>query len=83
MSGRHKTYKVELTETESKQLRQVVAARKSSQSEAKRAKVILQSAEHPEWTDAQVASSIGCSPAMGAEVAETLVSKPQFERGSS
>ncbi len=44
MSGRHKTYKVELTETESRQLQQLVAARKSSQSIALRAKVILKSA---------------------------------------
>lgn len=64
MSGRQKTYKIELTETESKQLQQVVASRKSPQSEAKRARVVLQSAEHLDWTDAQVASSIGCSPAL-------------------
>ena len=64
MSGRHKTYKVELTETESRQLQQLVAARKSSQSIALRAKVILKSAEHPNWTDVQVAESVGCSAAL-------------------
>lgn len=41
MIGRHKTYRVELTQAESKQLQQIVAARKSCQSEAKRAKIIL------------------------------------------
>jgi hypothetical protein len=44
MIGRHKTYTVELAEAESRQLQQIVAARKSCQSEAKRAKVILLSA---------------------------------------
>lgn len=34
MSGRQKTYKIELTETESRQLQQLVASRKSPQSEA-------------------------------------------------
>ena len=37
MSGRQKTYLVERKEIEFKQLQQVVASRKSSQSEAKRA----------------------------------------------
>lgn len=64
MSGRQKTYRVELTETESKQLQQLVASRKSPQSEAQRAKVVLKSAEHPDWTDSQVAQAIGCSPAL-------------------
>ena len=31
---------------------------------AKRAKIILTSAENPDWTDAQVAQSIGCSSAL-------------------
>lgn len=64
MSGRHKAYSVELTEAESRQLQQLVSARRSPQSIAKRAKVILKSSEHPEWTDAQVAESVGCSAAL-------------------
>lgn len=64
MIGRHKAYKIELTEAESQQLQQVVASRKSAQSEAKRAKVVLSSAEHPDWTDAQVAKASVCSPAL-------------------
>ncbi len=42
----------------------MVAARKSPQSIALRAKVILKSAEHPDWTDTQVAESVGCSTAL-------------------
>ena len=83
MSGRQKTYKVELTETELKQLQQVVASRKSSQSEAQRAKVVLESAQQPEWTDAQVASSKGYSSALVRKWRFPLVSNPQFERGGS
>lgn len=82
MSGRHKTYRVELTETESKQLQQLVAARKSPQSVAKRAKVLLNSAKHPDWTDTQVAESVGCSPALVRSLAQTLVYYPQFERSA-
>ncbi len=64
MNGRHKIYKVELTQTELKQLQQFVTARKSAQSVVKRAKILLKSVEQPDWTDAQVAESIGCSPAL-------------------
>lgn len=64
MSGRHKTYSVELTQTEARQLQQLVDARKSPQSIAKRAKVILKGAEYPDWTDAQVAESVGCFAAL-------------------
>ncbi|MDF5726047.1 MAG: helix-turn-helix domain-containing protein [Rhizonema sp. PD37] len=35
-----------------------------AQSEAKRAKVVLSSASHPDWTDAQVAKATMCSPAL-------------------
>lgn len=76
MSGRHKAYKIELTEAESRQLQQVVASRKSAQSEAKRDIVVLSSAEHPDWTDAQVAKASVCSPAMGAKMAKTRFVKP-------
>jgi hypothetical protein len=63
MSGRRKTYFVKLTEAETVKLEQLVAARKSPQSLAKRAKVTLCCAAHPDWSDAQVASSVGGSVA--------------------
>ncbi len=63
MSGRPKTYSVELTQAEVLQLQQVVAARKSPQSLAKRAKAILECAAHRDWDDAQVASKVGGSAA--------------------
>ena len=64
MRGRKKTYEIELNETEVAQLRRVVASRKSSQSEVRRAKVVLTCWEHPDWTDEQVASAVSCSAGM-------------------
>lgn len=64
MIGRQKTYGVQLTQDEKKLLQQQVIARKTGQSKAKRAKIILTSAENPDWTDAQVAQNIGCSSAL-------------------
>ncbi|MGH2414383.1 MAG: IS630 family transposase [Microcystaceae cyanobacterium] len=63
MKGRPKTYSIKLTEAETVKLEQMVAARKSPQSLAKRAKVALCCAAHPDWSDAQVASSVGGSEA--------------------
>lgn len=64
MIGRQKTYSVQLTEQEKKLLQQQALARKTGQSKVKRAKIILTTAEHPDWTDAQIAGNIGCSPAL-------------------
>jgi transposase len=64
MRGRKKTYIVELEATEEKQLRRVVACRKSPQGEVLRAKVILTCHEHPDWSDERVAVSVGCSTGM-------------------
>jgi transposase len=64
MIGRQKTYTVQLAEDEKKLLHQQAIARKTGQSKVKRAKIILTSAEHPDWTDAQIAANIGCSSAL-------------------
>ena len=55
MSGRPKTYSVKLTEAETVKLEQLVAARKSPQSLAKRVPVTLCCAAHPDWSDALLA----------------------------
>jgi len=57
MIGRQKTYGVQLTEDEKKLLQQEAIARKTSQSKAKRAKIILTTSENPDWTDVQVAQT--------------------------
>lgn len=64
MAGRQKTYSVQLTEDEKKLLQQQANARKTGQSEVKRAKIILTTAENSDWTDAQIAGNIGCSQAL-------------------
>ena len=64
MIGRQKTYRVQVTEDEKKLLQQQAIARKTGQSKAKRAKIILTSVKNPAWTDAQVAQTVGCSPAL-------------------
>lgn len=64
MIGRQKTYGVQLTEDEKKLLQQQALARKTGQSKARRAKIILTTAENSEWTDAQVAQTVDCSPAL-------------------
>ena len=61
MIGRQKTYSVQLTEEEKKLLQQLGLARKTGQSKARRAKVIIKVDENPDWTDAQIAGEIGCS----------------------
>lgn len=64
MIGRQKTYSVQLTEQEKRLLQQQASARKTGQSQAKRAKIIITVAENQDWTDAQVAQTIGCSAAL-------------------
>jgi transposase/transposase-like protein len=61
MIGRRKTYRVQLTEEEKKLLQQQALARKTGQSKARRAKIIIKVDESPDWTDAQIAREIGCS----------------------
>ncbi len=51
MIGRQKTYSVQLTEQEERLLQQQAIARKTGQSKAKRAKIILTTAEHPDSVD--------------------------------
>ena len=64
MAGRKKRYKVELNADEQAQMARVVASRKSAQSEAQRARVVLACAAHADWSDERVADQVGCSSAM-------------------
>lgn len=64
MRGRKKTYAIELPEHTAAQLHQVMAARKRARSEVQRAHIILLCGAHPDWTDAQVAAALTCSPSM-------------------
>ena len=61
MAGRKKTYQVEVDEQQRRFLEGVVAARKSSQSQVQRAKIVLTCADHPDWSDQRVAIEVSCS----------------------
>jgi transposase len=61
MAGRKKTYQVEVDEKQRKFLKEVGAARKSPVAEVQRARIILTCADHPDWSDSQVAAEVGCS----------------------
>ena len=61
MSGPKPSYQISLTEPEVKSLQQLVRAHKTGQSQAMRARIVLTAHEHPEWTNQQLAESIGTS----------------------
>lgn len=61
MRGRKTIYPITLTDAQKKQLQQLVKARNTPQGKARRAKVILLAAEHPEWKNERIAVQVGCS----------------------
>jgi hypothetical protein len=61
MTGRKKSYQVEVDEKQRKFLNEVVAARKSPHAEVQRARIVLICADHADWSDKQVAAEVGCS----------------------
>lgn len=61
MPGPKPKYPIELAETEIAALRQLVAARKTPQGQALRAKIVLAAHEHPEWTNQDIARQVGCT----------------------
>jgi transposase len=61
MRGRKTIYPITLTDEQKKHLQQLVNARNTPQGKARRAKVILLAAEHPDWKNEQIAAEVGCS----------------------
>lgn len=61
MAGRKKTYQVEVDDKQRKFLHEVVAARKSPHAEVQRARLVLNCADQPDWSDGRVAAEVGCS----------------------
>jgi hypothetical protein len=61
MRGRKTIYPITLTDEQKKHLQQLVNARNTPQGKARRAKVILLAAEHPDWKNDQIAAQAGCS----------------------
>jgi len=50
-----------LTAEEEQALRRLVAARKTPQGQALRARILLTAHEHPDWNNHQIARALGCS----------------------
>lgn len=61
MSGPQPEYPIELTTAEQERLEKLVNARKSSQGEVRRAKIVLTTHQHPDWNNQQIARTVGCS----------------------
>jgi len=64
MRGRKKTYVVTITDTDRQHLQKLATARTSPRSEAQRAQIVVTCADHPDWSDGQVAAAIPCSSAL-------------------
>ena len=60
MRGRKKQYPVRPDESEMTRLRQVASSRKAPYGHVVRARALLSSAEHPDWSDRLVAEQVGC-----------------------
>lgn len=54
-------YPIQLLENEISELRQLVNSRKAGQGIVRRARIILAAHEHPEWSNQEIARSVGCS----------------------
>jgi hypothetical protein len=61
MRGPKPKYSIQLLDKEIIELRQLVNSRKASQGKALRARIILTAHEHPEWSNQQIAKTVGCS----------------------
>ncbi len=60
MRGPKPKYVIELTREEEQTLRKLVAAHKSPQDQALRARSVLLAFDHPEWNNQQIARAAGC-----------------------
>jgi hypothetical protein len=60
MRGRKTDYPITLTDEQQKHLQQLVKARNTPQGRARRARILLLAAEHPDWTNDQIAAEVHC-----------------------
>lgn len=61
MRGPKPSYPIELLENESSLLRQLIKGRNSPQVKVMRARIVLAAHEHPDWSNQQIASHVGCT----------------------
>ena len=61
LRGPRNTNPIKLEENEIIGLQELLRARKTSQAKVMRARIILLSHEHPEWSNTQIGQEVGCS----------------------
>jgi hypothetical protein len=59
MRGPKPKYPIILTTKERDSLEQLVKSRKTAQGQVLRAQIILNAADHPDWTNPQIAQAVG------------------------
>ncbi|NJP05966.1 MAG: helix-turn-helix domain-containing protein [Chloroflexaceae bacterium] len=64
MRGRKKTYTVTFSDTEDQTIRATAASLSQPYRDVQRARALVMCADHPDWSDAQVAAQIGVSDRM-------------------
>jgi len=64
MRGPKPTYPIELTNDQAADLRRLIRAHTSAQTQVVRAKIVLTAAEQPTWTNQQIAEQVGTSDRM-------------------
>ena len=61
MRGPKPKYPIQLFDNQIAELRQLISARKTPQGQVMRAKIILAAHEHPEWSNQEIAQTVGCT----------------------
>lgn len=61
MPGPAPKYAIELTTEEKETLQRLVKARKTSQGQVVRARIIVIADQHRDWTNQQIAQEVGCT----------------------
>jgi len=64
MRGPKPLYPIELTDDEANELRRLIRAHSTAQTEVVRAKIVLTAAEQPRWTAQRIAHHVGTSDRM-------------------
>ena len=61
MRGPTPKYPINLTTEQEQHMRQLVKSRKAAQGQVLRAGIILSAHDHPDWSNQQIAQTVGCS----------------------
>ncbi len=61
MRGPKPSHQIELTHAEAEQIRKLVRAHSTGQTQAIRARIVLAADEHPEWSNQQIAHAVDTS----------------------